>query len=196
MRADASGPRASLMAAPWAYRPWQASCHYRGHRLQGPAHSRCTGTLGNGQKARNITTMARCIKRCTGSRWRCQRARCGVEGQRPIPARRRTIRGTRRKVGRKGNRRVRSRSSRRRKSRQRRQSTSIGSRHAGVHRARRCESGAWQKRHVQRSTLIILSRRSKQRSVSKASERSMRGAAGCVGTFMGLHSIPCDWRHK
>ena len=85
---------------------------------------------------------------------------------------------TRRKVGRKRSRRVRSRSSRHRKSRQRR--PSIGSRHAGVHRARRCKSGAWQKRHMQRSTLIILSRRSKQRSVSKASERS-RTASRATG---------------
>ena len=66
--------------------------------------------------------------------------------------------------------RERSRSSRRRKSRQRRQSTSIGSRHAGVNRARRCESGAWQKRHMQRSTLVVLSRRSKQHSVSRERE--------------------------
>ena len=89
---------------------------------------------------------------------------------------------TGRKIGWKRSRGVRGRSSRRRKGRQRRQSTSINGRHAGVHRARRCESRAWQKRHMQRSTLIILSRRSKQRSVSRASERSVRGAAGCVGT--------------
>ena len=77
-----------------------------------------------------------------------------------------------RKVGRKRGKRVRSRSSRRRKSRQRRQSTSIGSRHAGVSRARRCESGAWQKRHMQRSTLVVLSRRSKQHSVSRHYHRA------------------------
>ena len=42
--------------------------------------------------------------------------------------------------------------SRRRKGRQRRQSTSIGSRHAGVHRARHRKSSAWQRRHMQQST--------------------------------------------
>ena len=96
---------------------------------------------------------------------------------------------TRKGIGREG-RRGRSKSSRRRKA-----GNAGKARASAAGKLAYIVPGVAEAAHGKSGTLIVLSTRSKQRSRSRASERSMRGAAGCVGTFSGLHVIPCGWRH-
>ena len=109
---------------------------------------------------------------------------CGIlfrRPERPLDPHEGTEDRTKNRSERKGARR---KGSSRRKSRQ---STSISSRrHAGVDRARRCRSSAWQKRHMQQSTLIGLSRRSKQRSISRAERAKRARRSGPRGRLASL----------